>query len=70
MQELSQMRYQYRMVYPRELYWDCLLLFFFNLLMIYLIMYQNVKLVSMQMTQLLYVLVKLLSKFKYHYNTT
>ncbi len=54
MQELSQMHYQYRMVYPREVYWGHFFLYF--LLMIYLIIYQNVKLASMQITRLLYVL--------------
>ncbi len=44
--------------------------FLYFLLMIYLITYQNVKLASMQMTQLLYVLEKLLRKFRYHSNTT
>ncbi len=68
MQELSQMRYQYHMVYHREVYWDHFFLYF--LLMIYLITYQNVNLASMQMTQLLYVLEKLLRKFRYHSNTT
>ncbi len=53
---------------PREVYWDHFFLYF--LLMIYLITYQNIKLASMQMTQLLYVLEKLLRKFRYHSNTT
>ncbi len=56
MQELSQMGYQYHMVYPREVYWDHF--FLYVLLMIYIITYQNVKLASKQMTQLLYVLDK------------
>ncbi len=50
MQELSQMCYQYRIVYH---------IFSYFLLMIYLITYQNVKLASMQMTKLLYVLGKI-----------
>ncbi len=52
---------------PPEVYWGHFFLYF--LLMIYLIIYQNVKLASMQMTQLLNVLEELLRKFRYHSNT-
>ncbi len=53
----------------KEVYWGHFFWYFF-LLIIYLITYQNVKLAYMQMTQLLYVLEKLLRKFRYHSNMT
>lgn len=64
MHELSQMLYHCHMVYPREVYWNNI--FWYLLSMIYLIPYQNVKLVSMQMIWLLCELTKLLRKSKYH----